>query len=116
MTNQKGASFERLAADYLAAVLDDDAVDRQVHTGKNDKGDIRGVKAHGQRVAVECKNTVRLNLAGWVGEAEVERVNLQALVGLTIHKRAGKGKAQMGQQYVTMTLDDLAALLTGRRP
>jgi Holliday junction resolvase len=115
MTNPKGASFERLVADYLAPHLGED-VDRQVKTGSADKGDIRGVKAHGQRVAVECKNTTRLNLAAMVNEAEVERVNLGALAGLAVHKRTGKGKAQMGQQYVTMTLADLVALLTGTRP
>lgn len=116
MTNPKGATFERLVADYLAAVLDDDGVDRQVKTGRADKGDVRGVKVHGQRVAVECKNTTRASLAAWVREAEVERGNLDALAGVVVHKRTGKGKAQMGEQYVTMTLADFAALLAGARP
>lgn len=116
MTNPKGASFERLVADYLAGALDDDGVDRQVKTGRADKGDIRGVKVHGQRVAVECKNTTRTALAGWVNEAEVERGNLDALAAAVVHKRVGKGKANMGDQYVTMTLADFAALLAGHRP
>lgn len=116
MTNPKGASFERLVADHIAAALDDDGVDRQVKTGRADKGDIRGVKAHGQRVAIECKNTTRASLAAWVTEAEVERGNLDALAGVVVHKRVGKGKAQLGQTYVTMTLDDFLALVMGQRP
>lgn len=116
MTNQKGASFERLVADHIAQALDDDGVDRQVKTGRKDKGDIRGVKVHGRKVAIECKNTTRANLGGWVNEAEIERGNLDALAGVVVHKRVGKGKAQMGQQYVTMTLDDFLALLMGTRP
>jgi len=116
MTNPKGASFERLVADWLSYVFDDDAIDRQIKTGKKDKGDIRGVKVHGKRIAIECKNTTRANLSGWVNEAEVERGNLDALAGVVVHKRVGKGKAKIGETYVTMTLADFAALLLGTRP
>ncbi|WP_345154901.1 hypothetical protein, partial [Arthrobacter ginkgonis] len=86
-----GTRMERQAADYLAGALDDDGVDRQVKTGAKDTGDIRGVKAHGQRIAVEVKNTTRTNLAGWAAEAEVERGNLDALAGVVVHKRHGVG-------------------------
>src|SRR5881398_1255336 len=102
MTNPIGGWFERKVADYMAAKLDDDGVDRQIHTGRNDKGDIRGVKISGQRVAVEVKHVAKLNLAGWVTEAEVERGNLDAIAGVVVHKRKGKGPASMGEQYVTM--------------
>jgi hypothetical protein len=88
-------------------------VDRRVKTGAADKGDIGNVRVHGQRVTVECKDVARLDLAGWVAEAETERVNDGALVGVVVHKRRGKGRA--GDQYVTMTVDDLVALLTGKR-
>lgn len=110
---QKGSTFERSIADYLAAALDDDGIDRQVKTGGKDKGDIRGVKIHGQRVAIECKNTAKMDLAGAAAEAEVERGNLDALAGVIVHKRHGKG--QPGDQWVTMTLRDFAAILTGER-
>ena len=115
MTNPKGASFERLIADYISAKLDDPAVDRQIKTGRKDKGDIRGVRISGHRVAIECKNVVKLALAKWVTEAEIERGNLDAIAGVVVHKRAGKGKAQLGETYVTMTLDDLLALIAGER-
>lgn len=115
MTNRKGADFERLVADYMAGKMDDDGVDRQIHTGRNDKGDIRGVKIGGQRVAVEVKHVAKLNLAGWVEEADIERGNLDAIAGVVVHKRKGKGAASMGEQYVTMTLDDLLALILRQR-
>jgi hypothetical protein len=65
-------------------------------------------------VVVECKDTSRINLAGWAAEAEVERANDDALVGLVLHKRHGVGDP--GKQWVTMTLADLVALLVGQRP
>jgi len=108
-----GSRFERLVADYLAEHVSE-FVDRRVKTGAEDKGDIGGVRAHGQRVAVECKDVAKMNLSGWVSEAETERLNDDALAGVVVHKRRGKGNP--GDQYVTLTLDGLAALLTGKRP
>lgn len=108
-----GSRFERLVADYLAEHVSE-FVDRRVKTGAADKGDVGGVRAHGQRVTVECKDVAKLNLGGWVTEAETERVNDDALAGVVVHKRRGKGNA--GAQYVTLTLDDLVGLLTGKRP
>lgn len=108
-----GSRFERLVADYLAEKVSD-VIDRRVKTGSTDKGDIGGVRVHGQRVAVECKDVAKMNLAGWVTEADVERRNDGALAGVVVHKRRGKGSA--GDQYVTLTLDDLVALITGARP
>jgi hypothetical protein len=102
-----------LVADYLAAHVSD-VIDRRVKTGAKDTGDIGGVRIHGQRVAIECKDVAKMNLAGWVNEADTERVNDAALAGVVVHKRRGKGSA--GDQYVTLTLDDLVALLTGSRP
>lgn len=108
----KGSAFEKLAADYLNEHVDD-RIERRVTTGANDRGDIGGVRHMGQRVVIECKNHKQMKLAGWIGEAEVERGNDDALAGIVIHKRHGKGKA--AEQYVTMTLADLVALLTGSR-
>ena len=108
-----GSSFERLVADYLAENVSE-FVDRRVKTGGSDKGDIGGLRAHGSRVVVEAKNHTKLSLGTWLGEAETERVNDGALVGLVAHKRHGKGKP--GDQLVTMTLANLCALITGKRP
>ena len=107
-----GSSFERSTADYLAAVVDD-RIDRRVKTGAKDRGDVGGVRIHGKRVVLECKNTAKTNLAGWAAETETERGNDDALAGVIIHKR--HGKADPAEQWVTMTLADFAALLTGDR-
>jgi len=107
-----GTRFERLVADYLAETYDD-RVDRRVKTGSADRGDIAGVRHMGGRVVLECKNTSRINLSTWAAEAEVERGNDDALAGLVIHKRHGRG--QPADQWVTLTLADLVALLTGSR-
>lgn len=107
-----GSSFERQVADYLAATVDD-RIDRRVKSGNQDRGDIGGVRIHGERVVLECKNTAKINLGTWANEAETERGNDDALAGVVIHKRHGKG--QPADQWVTLTLADFAALLTGNR-
>lgn len=108
-----GSTFERQVADYLALYVDD-RIDRRVKTGSEDKGDIAGVRVHGERMVLECKDTAKISLGTWAGEAEVERVNDKALVTAVVHKRHGKG--QPGDQWVTLTLRDLVALMTGVRP
>lgn len=110
---RKGSGFERLIADSLAAHVDD-RIDRRVKTGAHDRGDIGGVRHMGHRVVLECKNVAKLNLAGWVTEADTERGNDDAIAGLVIHKR--RGVADPLEQYVTTTVRDLVALLTGSRP
>ena len=108
-----GPRFERLTADYLSTALDDDRIDRRVKAGAKDKGDIAGVRVHGQRVVIECKDTAKIALGTWLREAEIERGNDDALVGVVVHKRHGNGDP--GDQLVTMTLADFAALLGGNR-
>lgn len=108
-----GSAFERLTADTLAAHIDD-RIDRRVKTGSKDRGDIGGLRHMGQRVVIECKDVSRTDLSGWVNEAEVERGNDDALAGLVVHKR--RGTADPLDQYVSMTVRDLVALLTGERP
>ena len=107
-----GTTFERTTADYLAAVVDD-RIDRRVKNGAKDRGDIGGVRIHGQRVVLECKNTAKTSLGTWANEAEIERGNDDALAGVIVHKR--HGTADPGKQWVTLTLADFAALLTGDR-
>ncbi len=108
-----GARFERQIADYLAEHVDD-RIDRRVKTGAADRGDIGGVRHMGNRIVLELKDVTRLDLPGWVREAQIEAGNDDAVAGLGIHKR--RGTAAPGQQYVTCTVDDLIALLTGTRP
>lgn len=108
-----GSSFERLVADYLRDALGDDRIDRRPRHGAKDRGDVGGVYHMGERLVFECKNTTRMELSRWLAEAETERGNDDALAGIVVHKRRGKSAPQ--EQYVTMRLGDLAALLTGER-
>lgn len=107
-----GQRFESLVAAYLNRHVDD-RIERRRMSGANDRGDISGLRHMGQRIVIECKNTSRLNLGVWASETEIERGNDDALAGVIVHKRHGKG--QPADQWVTMTLADLVALLTGSR-
>lgn len=107
-----GSRFERSIADYLAEHVDE-RIDRRVKRGEGDRGDLSALRCTHGRITVECKDTTRMELAQWASEAEVERGNDDALVGMTIHKR--RGVADPGQQWVTCTVNDLIALLTGSR-
>lgn len=109
-----GGRFERAIANHLAAVLNDERIDRRVRMGSADRGDIAGVRCHGQRLVIECKDTARLALASWVAEAAIEAGNDDALAGVVVHKRHGVGYA--GDQWVTMTVDTFVAVITGQRP
>lgn len=108
-----GTRFERSIADCLAEHVDD-RIDRRVKTGAKDRGDIAGVRHMGGRVVLECKDVAKLAIGGWVNEAETERGNDDAIAGLVVHKR--RGVSDPLDQYVTCTLRDLIALLTGGRP
>ena len=113
-----GRRMETATAAYLAAMLNDDRIEVRARNGVKDRGDVGGVRsAHGARVVVECKDAASMTLGPWLREAEVERGNDDALVGLVVHKRRGVGLGldTMGGQYVTTTLEDLVALLTGHR-
>ena len=108
-----GTRFETQVAGYLAEYVDD-RIERRRQGGAKDRGDIAGLRHRGARIVIECKNTTRATLGPWVNEAEVERGNDDALIGVVAHKRHGNGKP--GDQFITMTLADFVALLTGERP
>lgn len=108
-----GSRFERQIADTLAQALDDDRIDRRSRNGARDRGDIGGIRLHGQRVVLECKDSARLCLPEWTAEAHTEAGNDDALVGLVVHKRRGVGDPM--RQWVTCTVADLVAILTGQR-
>lgn len=107
-----GSSFERAQADWLAARLNDDRIDRRVKRGTQDRGDIAGVRTiRGGRVVIECKNAARVDLSGWLREAEAERVNDDALIGVIMHKK--RGTTNPAEQFVTMTAETFAILVEG---
>lgn len=109
-----GARFERAVADWLAVHVDD-RIDRRVRNGAKDRGDLGGWRFAGRRIVAELKDYGGRYLPGpWINEAEIERLNDDAHVGLVIAKR--RGTADPGDQIVLMTLRDLVALTTGTRP
>lgn len=109
-----GTAAERAVANYLAQTLDDDRIDRRVKTGAKDRGDIGGVRVHGQRLVIEVKACARTDLAGWTTEAKTEAGNDDALAGVVISKR--RGTTDVSRWYVHMTVAELVALLTGQSP
>lgn len=109
---QAGSRFETLVANYLNEHVDD-RIERRAKTGAKDRGDISGLRHMGERVVVECKNTSKMSLATWAREADIERSNDDALAGVVAHKRHGKGQPQ--DQWVSMSLGEFVALLTGSR-
>ena len=107
-----GTQMETLVAGYLNRHVDD-RIERRRLTGSKDRGDIAGLRHMGEPVAIEVKNTSRINLGAWATEAEIARGNSDSVAGIVVHKRHGKGQPE--DQWVTMTLGDLVALLTGHR-
>lgn len=107
-----GTRFETLVATYLAQHVDD-RIERRAKTGAKDRGDISGLRHMTQRVVVECKDVAAMSLSQWSREAEVQRGNDDAVAGVIAHKR--RGRAAPADQWVTMTLGDFVALLTGSR-
>ena len=108
---QAGARFEQLVADYFQDRLDDDRIERRVMGGTKDRGDISNVRFLGHKVVIECKDVQSMSLGSWVDEAEVERGNDDALLGVVVHKRRGKGSPS--EQFVTMSLQNFTLLLLG---
>ncbi|KUF05677.1 hypothetical protein [Leucobacter sp. G161] len=107
-----GTAQETLAANYLARVLNDDRIERRRLGGSKDRGDIAGLRTVDQlRIVAEVKNTAKLALGPWLKEAEIERGNDDAAVGVVIHKRHGSANPE--DQIVSMTLRDFAVLLGG---
>jgi hypothetical protein len=79
--------------------------ERRALSGNFDKGDLTGIPG----VVVEAKHVARLDLSGWLDEAETERDNARADVGLVWLKR--RGHTSPGRAYVLMSGDDLVWLL-----
>lgn len=109
-----GTNHETKVAHYLAVWVDD-RIERRARNGAKDRGDIGGLRHLGLRIVIECKDYAgRINAGPWLTEADIERGNDDAGVGIVVAKRARK--AHPGDQIVMMTLRDLVALLTGERP
>ena len=108
-----GTRTETAVARYLAQHIDD-RIERRAKSGSRDRGDISGLRVHGQRVVIEVKSCARISVTPWLNEAEIERGNDDALAGLVVAKRHGKGAP--ADLLVMMSLRDFVALITAVRP
>jgi hypothetical protein len=110
---EAGTRFATEVARFLAFRLHDDRIERRAPSGAKDRGDIAAVRTiTGGRVVIECKDHAGKVLVGpWLNEAEVERGNDDAVVGVVIAKR--RGIADPGEQIVLMTVEAFARLLEG---
>lgn len=110
-----GTRFESQQARFLAEALQSDHIERRAKSGARDRGDIAGVRhPGGGRVVIECKDTAKLDLPGWLREAERERLNDGAEFGVAMFKK--RGTAVPGEQYVVMDAATFARLLGGAIP
>lgn len=93
----KGTRAESAVVAYLRAHGFPGA-ERRALSGSQDRGDVSGVLGH----VLEVKNCAQMSLGAWVDEAEVERANDGAEIGVCVHHRRGKGDA--GEWFVTQPL------------
>lgn len=113
-SKQKGTAFETAAVRYLREQLGSEHIMRQPLAGSKDLGDIAGVECGAGKVVIECKAYAsQPKLAQWLREAETERNNAGAAVGVIVAKRRGVGDKNIGKQLVAMTLDNFIKLLKG---
>lgn len=100
------------SAKYLRKHVDENIIHKRT-SGRRDTGDLANLRIYGSRITVEVKNVATMALPAWIREAEVERGNDDGVAGIVIHKKRGSKK--MEEQYVTMTLADLVAIINGNR-
>jgi len=109
-----GARFETSIAQHLAIHVDD-RIERRRLSGKNDRGDLSGIRVLGNRIVAELKDYGGvIHAATWIAEAETEAANDDAAAGIVIAKR--RGITDPGRQWVLMDVDTLITLITGERP
>lgn len=101
----KGTRWESAVVEFLRQRGGFPHVERRALNGTHDRGDITGIPG----VVIECKSQNRQSLAEWLDEAEQERKNAGAEVGVVWFKRRGKTSAGAG--YVLMDGETFANLL-----
>lgn len=120
-SRDKGTRLESQVAAYMARCTGDPVERRALH-GANDMGDLKGLRAHGGEVVVECKSHGHLTLGKMLDaleQAEVERGNADAVAGVCVFKREGvtdRKVSRAGDHLVLTTLRDYMAHFTGERP
>lgn len=103
-SKQRGTAWESALVTYL---IDSGwpHCERRALNGNLDKGDIAGIPG----VMIEAKNCKALTIPAWIDEAEAEKRNARATVGVVWWKR--RGKSDPGKGFVTMTGAQFVELL-----
>ena len=95
---RRGAQWETdLALYYRANGFP--IAERRARTGINDRGDLTGISP---LTVHEAKNEKTIHLPGYLREAEAERVNAGAALGIVLVKRRG---ASVAQGYWVVTIE-----------
>lgn len=97
----KGASFERLVADYLSERF---PAERIPAGATLDRGDIWCEAA-----AIQCKNHRTLSLGAWLRDAVQQQANAGKRFHALVVKR--KGTTAPAEQFVVMTLEQFRDLV-----
>ena len=101
---RKGSQFERDVVAFLQG-NGHPYVERSYGAGRpDDRGDIDGIPGF----AIECKNHLAIDLAGWSSEASSEAANARRPRWAVIFKRRQK---PISQSYVLLDLATSAELL-----
>lgn len=106
---RKGTQWEVDLRDRLRG--DGFDVERLALSGAQDEGDLvlKLGPLWSDTFIIEAKNAGRMDLAGWIAEAQTEAINYADHRGISVphwvvaHKRRGKG---VGESYVTMTMSE----------
>lgn len=103
-SKRKGTDFESKCVDVLK-VNGAPWAERRTLGGAHDRGDIAGVPG----VVFECKAEAKLDLPGYLREAEAERLHDKADLAVVWIKARGKSGAEHG--YIVMAPPALMKLL-----
>lgn len=116
MTNYpkaRGTRFESDVRRHMVARLGDPRIERRALAGSRDKGDLRGIYAHGWEGIAECKSHKDVTpgmLAEWRRQSIEERGNADADFVLLIVRRPNRA---VGRSDVHVTVGDLCLLVPG---
>lgn len=104
-SKRKGTSWESDIVDYLK-FNGWPHTERRALNGVLDRGDIAGIPG----LVIEAKNCRTITIPAWVDEANIERDNDHADLGVVWWKR--RGKLSAGSGFVTMDGATFVNLLT----
>ena len=107
-SRDKGTLGETALVAYLRGR--GEKVERRALHGSADKGDINWL----DWIVCEVKNVRTPAYQAWVREAEVERLNAGAEIGVVVHKPHGVALTNQGDWHVVMSLDTFYHLVQMR--